>query len=132
MEIKSSEKMNGDGKKMVETEFSEEALRKIASQKINFRISVKIHLLIYVIGNFILFLINMWTGGFNLLLFPLTQTHPQLRFTNLFFLWWFWYPLFGKRKINKFKDTDWGKLWESYDQGPKVENYPEIKNWDRY
>ena len=25
-----------------------------------------------------------------------------------------WYPLFGKRIINKFMKTEWGRLWEKY------------------
>jgi hypothetical protein len=46
---------------------------------------------------------------------------------------WMWYPLIGKRRINKFiSETEWGKLFDSYDFGPKMKNYPEIKNWDRY
>ncbi|MHA2113233.1 MAG: DUF362 domain-containing protein, partial [Candidatus Hodarchaeales archaeon] len=46
---------------------------------------------------------------------------------------WLWYPLIGKRRINKFRsETEWGKLFDSYDFGPKMKKYPEIKNWDRY
>ncbi|MFW9991598.1 MAG: DUF362 domain-containing protein [Candidatus Odinarchaeota archaeon] len=44
----------------------------------------------------------------------------------------FWYPLFGKRKINKeFKPTGWGKLFDSYDYGEKIK-YPKIKDWNPY
>ena len=44
-----------------------------------------------------------------------------------------WYPLIGKRRIKKFRETtDWGKLFDSYEFGPKLEKFPEIKNWDRY
>ncbi len=46
---------------------------------------------------------------------------------------WLWYPLIGKRRINKFRsETEWGQLFDSYDFGPKMKKYPEIKNWDRY
>lgn len=27
---------------------------------------------------------------------------------------WYWYPLFGKRRINKMLDTEWGRLFQSY------------------
>jgi len=27
---------------------------------------------------------------------------------------WFWYPVIGKKRINEFKKTDWGKLFEKY------------------
>jgi hypothetical protein len=26
----------------------------------------------------------------------------------------FWYPTVGRKRINDFKKTEWGKLWESY------------------
>ena len=26
----------------------------------------------------------------------------------------YWYPLFGKRRIRKMLDTEWGKLFQSY------------------
>ncbi|NHJ01574.1 MAG: DUF362 domain-containing protein [Candidatus Heimdallarchaeota archaeon] len=42
-----------------------------------------------------------------------------------------WYPTIGKRKINKFLETPWGKLFETYDLGEK-RDYPKIKNWDPY
>ncbi len=46
---------------------------------------------------------------------------------------WLWYPLIGKRRIKKFRsETNWGKLFDSYDFGPKMKEYPAIKNWDRY
>jgi uncharacterized protein (DUF362 family) len=44
---------------------------------------------------------------------------------------WFWYPLFGKRKIKKFRETEWGKLFDSYEYGEK-EKYPKIKDWNPY
>jgi uncharacterized protein (DUF362 family) len=44
---------------------------------------------------------------------------------------WFWYPLFGKRKIKKFQKTEWGKLFERYEYGEK-EKYPKIKDWNPY
>jgi len=27
---------------------------------------------------------------------------------------WFWYPMIGKKRINEFNKTDWGKLFEKY------------------
>ena len=44
---------------------------------------------------------------------------------------WFWYRFIGKRKIKKFQETEWGKLFDSYEYGEK-EEYPKIKDWDRY
>jgi hypothetical protein len=38
--------------------FSEESLRKIAAQKVSFRFSVKIHVVIFVVVNMLLFLVN--------------------------------------------------------------------------
>ncbi|MHA1266510.1 MAG: 2TM domain-containing protein [Candidatus Helarchaeota archaeon] len=58
----------------LESGFSEETLRKIASQKVTFRYSVKIHLICYVSGNLLLFLINVLVS-------------PDY--------WWAFYPLFG-------------------------------------
>ena len=73
---------------------------------------------------------------------PLKPLHYFLFYTPFFQLFimasgvyhdWLWYPLIGKRRIKKFKaDTEWGKLFDSYDFGPKLKKYPEIKNWDRY
>jgi uncharacterized protein (DUF362 family) len=44
---------------------------------------------------------------------------------------WLWYPLIGKRKIKKFQETQWGKLFDSYEYGEKKE-YPKIKDWNPY
>ena len=44
---------------------------------------------------------------------------------------WFWYRFIGKRKIKKFQETEWGKLFDSYEYGEK-EEYPKIKDWNRY
>ena len=44
---------------------------------------------------------------------------------------WFWYRFIGKRKIKKFQETNWGKLYDSYDYGEK-EKYPKIKDWNPY
>ncbi len=44
---------------------------------------------------------------------------------------WFWYRFIGKRKIEKFQQTEWGKLFDSYDYGEK-EQYPKIKDWNPY
>lgn len=38
--------------------FSEENLRKIAAQKVSFRFSVKMHIVLYIIVNILLFLVN--------------------------------------------------------------------------
>jgi len=38
--------------------FSEENLRKIAAQKVSFRFSVKMHVVLYIIVNIMLFLVN--------------------------------------------------------------------------
>jgi len=45
---------------------------------------------------------------------------------------WFWYRFVGKKKIKKFLQTEWGKLYESYELGPEMKEYPKITNWDRY
>jgi uncharacterized protein (DUF362 family) len=42
-----------------------------------------------------------------------------------------WYPLAGKKKINEFKKTAWGQLFERYQYGPYPE-YMEVKEWDPY
>ncbi|MFW9905810.1 MAG: DUF362 domain-containing protein [Candidatus Thorarchaeota archaeon] len=44
---------------------------------------------------------------------------------------WFWYRFIGKRKIKKFLETNWGKLYDSYEFGEK-EKYPKIKDWNPY
>ncbi len=44
---------------------------------------------------------------------------------------WLWYPTLGKRKIKKFQETGWGKLFDSYEYGEK-EKYPKIKDWNPY
>lgn len=42
-----------------------------------------------------------------------------------------WYPLTGKKRIKKFKETRWGKLFDSYSYGPFPE-FQEVKEWDPY
>ena len=44
--------------------FSEESLRRIAEQKINYRRSVKIHWTAFLLVNILLFIINVLTAGF--------------------------------------------------------------------
>ena len=42
-----------------------------------------------------------------------------------------WYPLVGKRNINRFLETEWGKLFEKYECG----DFPKgakLKDWDPY
>ena len=43
--------------------FSEESLRKIAEQKVNYRRSVKIHWIVFLLVNILLFSINILTSG---------------------------------------------------------------------
>lgn len=42
-----------------------------------------------------------------------------------------WYPTTGKKKINEFKKTSWGKMFDEYDYGDFPE-YKEVKDWDPY
>ncbi|GAB4315756.1 MAG: hypothetical protein Kow0019_16050 [Methanobacteriaceae archaeon] len=42
-----------------------------------------------------------------------------------------WYPMTGKKKINQFKKTPWGVLFDSYEYGEFPE-YEEVKEWDPY
>ena len=42
-----------------------------------------------------------------------------------------WYPLTGKKRINKFKKTQWGSLFDEYEYGEFPE-YEEVKEWDPY
>lgn len=42
-----------------------------------------------------------------------------------------WYPFIGKRNINQFMKTAWGKLFEKYEYGEFPE-YKEVKDWDPY
>ncbi|MFX1285636.1 MAG: LAGLIDADG family homing endonuclease [Promethearchaeota archaeon] len=44
---------------------------------------------------------------------------------------WFWYRFIGKRRIKKFQQTEWGKLYDRYEYGEK-EQYPKIKDWNPY
>ncbi|MBD3228756.1 MAG: hypothetical protein GF329_11275 [Candidatus Lokiarchaeota archaeon] len=63
-----------------EYEFSEESLRKIAEQKVNFRMSVKIHLFVFMVVNALLFIINYIFSP---------------NFPNMPSFWWAPIPLFG-------------------------------------
>ncbi|MGB9979153.1 DUF362 domain-containing protein [Methanobacterium sp.] len=42
-----------------------------------------------------------------------------------------WYPTTGKKKIDEFKKTEWGQMFDKYPYGDFPE-YKEIKNWDPY
>lgn len=42
-----------------------------------------------------------------------------------------WYPLTGKNKINEFKKTEWGVLFDTYNYGQYPE-FQEVKEWDPY
>lgn len=42
-----------------------------------------------------------------------------------------WYPMTGKKKIDEFKKTGWGELFDRYDYGAFPE-YTEVKEWDPY
>jgi hypothetical protein len=51
--------------------FSEESLRKIAAQKVSFRLSVKIHLAIFLVVNILLFIVNFfYTPDLYWIVFP--------------------------------------------------------------
>lgn len=52
-------------------------------------------------------------------------------FTSEFYHDKLWYPTTGKKKINEFKKTSWGQLFDKYDYGNFPE-YKEVKNWDPY
>jgi uncharacterized protein (DUF362 family) len=52
-------------------------------------------------------------------------------FASEFYHDWFWYPLIGKRKIKRFSETGWGKLFNKYEYG-KFPEYTEVKDWDPY
>jgi len=42
-----------------------------------------------------------------------------------------WYQVSGKRRINRFKQTDWGQLFQRYEYGEFPE-YKEVRDWDPY
>jgi len=42
-----------------------------------------------------------------------------------------WYPTTGKEKINKFKRTIWGQLFDNYPYG-NFPDYQEVKEWNPY
>ncbi len=51
--------------------FSEESLRKIASQKVNFRFSVRIHIAVFVVINLLLYIMNiLFSPDFYWIIFP--------------------------------------------------------------
>jgi len=52
-------------------------------------------------------------------------------FASEFYHDWFWYPLVGKRKLKKFFETEWGKLFGKYTYG-KFPEYEEVEEWDPY
>ncbi|MCK4384014.1 MAG: 2TM domain-containing protein, partial [Candidatus Lokiarchaeota archaeon] len=53
------------------TGFSEESLRKIAAQKVSYRFSVKIHIVVFILVNILLFIINiLFTPEFYWIVFP--------------------------------------------------------------
>jgi len=52
-------------------------------------------------------------------------------FASEFYHDWFWYPVIGKRKIRRFRGTEWGKLFKQYPYGEFPE-YKEVKEWDPY
>ena len=43
----------------------------------------------------------------------------------------FWYPFIGKKKIKQFRNTQWGKLFDGYEQGT-MPDYEHVKDWDPY
>ena len=42
-----------------------------------------------------------------------------------------WYPTQGKKNIEKFKTTGWGKMFDEYEYG-EFPKYDEIKEWNPY
>ena len=42
-----------------------------------------------------------------------------------------WYPSIGKRRIDEFMRTDWGRLFQEYEYGD-FPRYQEVKDWDPY
>jgi len=51
--------------------FSEESLRRIASQKISYRVSVKLHIAIFITVNILLYLVNILaTPGLYWIIYP--------------------------------------------------------------
>ena len=52
-------------------------------------------------------------------------------FTSEFYHDRLWYPSIGKRKINRFMKTDWGKLFGKYQCG-KFPQFRNVKDWDPY
>lgn len=42
-----------------------------------------------------------------------------------------WYPCIGKRMINKFMETEWGRLFDKYEYG-QFPQYREVRQWDPY
>ena len=66
--------------------FSEESLRKIAEQKVNYRRSVKIHWSLYLLTNLLLFIINFFTTGWRYIAAPIQEAISHF---------WAFYPLLG-------------------------------------
>lgn len=42
-----------------------------------------------------------------------------------------WYPTTGKKKIEEYKKTNWGQMFDKYEYGDFPE-YKEVKDWDPY
>lgn len=42
-----------------------------------------------------------------------------------------WYPVSGKRRIDRFMKTDWGGLFQAFEYG-EFPDYKEVKDWDPY
>ncbi len=42
-----------------------------------------------------------------------------------------WYPTTGKKKIEEYKKTNWGQMFDEYGYG-KFPEYKEVKDWDPY
>jgi hypothetical protein len=76
--------------------FSEEGLRKIAEQKINFRYSVKIHIVAYILVNLLLVIINVLTINFNITLQNLWVLYPILGWFCGLSIHWVSYVLYAK------------------------------------
>ncbi|MBM4241562.1 MAG: DUF362 domain-containing protein [Euryarchaeota archaeon] len=59
---------------------------------------------------------------------PLFKTYI---FASEFYHDRFWYPLIGKKKINAFNKTGWGRFFDKYQYG-KFPEYDEVKDWNPY
>jgi hypothetical protein len=45
-----------------------------------------------------------------------------------------WYPTVGRRHIRTFNKTEWGRLWQTYETGPRLPKhvYGNVEKWQRH